>query len=325
MTTQQQQPMEEFDVVVVGGGAAGLNGGVTLGRARRSVAVIDAGEPRNAHADGVHMFLTRDGLPPADLLALGRQEVESYGGRIIDAGASTAAAATGGFVVTLDNGSLIGARRLLVTTGPTDVLPDVPGLRELWGRDVHHCPYCHGWELHGQRVGVLGSGPMVVHRALMFRQWVDDLVVFLHTAPEPTAVEAEQLAARGIRVVIGPVVALERSGGRLVGVRMADGSVIERQAMVVGPRMVARSQVLSGLGLEPVEHPLGMGEYIPSDAGRTSVPGVWVAGNVTDLSAGVLAAAAAGLVAAIGIISELIADDTARAVARYRESLQTVG
>ena len=325
MTTQQQQVLEEVDVVVIGGGAAGLNAGVTLGRARRSVAVIDAGEPRNAPADGVHMFLTRDGLPPAELIALGRQEVEHYGGRVIDARAATAAAAGDGFVVTLDDGSQLGARRLLVTTGLTDELPVLPGLRELWGRDVHHCPYCHGWELHGQRVGVLGSGPIVVHRALMFRQWAEDLVLFLHTAPEPSEEESEQLAARGIRVVSGPVAGLDLSGGRLAGVRMADGSVIERQAMVVGPRMVARSRVLSGVGLEPVEHPLGMGEYIPSEAGRTSVPGVWVAGNVTDISAGVIAAAAAGMAAAIGINSELIADDTVKAVARYRESLQTVG
>jgi thioredoxin reductase len=267
------------------------------------------------------MFLTRDGMSPSDLTGIGRQEVESYGGRFMDGTAVTASRSGQNFVVTIDDGRTITARRLVVTTGLTDELPDIPGVRELWGLDVHHCPYCHGWELDGRAVGVIGSGPRAVHQVLMFRQWVSDLILFLHTAPEPTAEEAEQLAARGIRVVTGRVDSLDIVDGRLAGVRMADGRVVARQSVVVAPQMMARSGVLSSLGLGPVPHPMGLGEFIESDAfGLTAEPGVWVAGNVADLSAGVIGAAAAGMVAATAVNADLIADDTRRAVAVYRDS-----
>lgn len=208
-----------------------------------------------------------------------------------------------------------------MTTGLTDELPDIPGIRELWGRDVHHCPYCHGWELDGRAVGVIGSGPLAVHQALMFRQWAADLILFLHTAPALTAEQAAQLAARGIRVITEPIDELVIDDGHLVGVRLTDGNVLPRQSVIVGPQMVARSQLLTTLGLIPTPHPMGMGEFIESDAtGLTAAPGVWVAGNVTDLSAGVITAAAAGMVAAVAVNADLTADDTRKAVAAYRMS-----
>ena len=165
-----------------------------------------------------------------------------------------------------------------MATGLVDELPDVSGLRERWGRDVLHCPYCHGWEVRDQAVGILGSGPMAVHQALLFRQLTSDLVLFAHTAPALTDEQAEQLAARGIRVVTGLVDALEVVDDRLSGVRLRDGTIVARQALVVGPRVVARSQVLASLGLHPTAHPLGVGEFVAADAtGLTEVPGVWVA------------------------------------------------
>jgi len=322
MTTPNEAPQSEFfDVAVIGGGAAGLTGAVTLGRARRSVVVIDSGDPRNAPAEGVHMFLTRDGISPAEFAELGRQEVRSYGGRLITGTAASARRVRDGFEVTLESGAVIGARRLLVTTGLVDELPEVPGLRELWGRDVHHCPYCHGYELSGRTVGVLASGPRAAHQALMFRQWVDDVVLFQHTAPEPTADELDQLAARGIKVVAGRVTSLDIDNGRLSGVRLADGTVLARQSLVVAPRFVARSQLLQSLGLTATEHPMGLGEFIAADpTGLTVVPGVWVAGNVTDLTAGVVVAAAGGMTAAAAINADLIAEDIRNAVAVQRNS-----
>jgi thioredoxin reductase len=308
---------KQFDVAVIGGGAAGLSAAVALGRSRRTVIVLDDGTPRNAPADGVHNFLTRDGMPPAELLAVGRDEAEAYGGQIVRASATEARRAHGGFAVTTSGGEVIHARRLVVATGLTDDLPDVPGVRELWGSDVVHCPYCHGWEHADQATGVLGSGPLAVHQALLFRQLTDDLVLFQHTAPPLTAEESEQLAARGIRVVTGPVERLERSNGRLTGVRMRDGTVIARTTLVVGPRMVARSRVLASLGLGPVPHPLGaaMGELIESDqTGRTAAEGVWVAGNVTDIQAHVIMAAAQGAFAGAAVNADLVAEDTQRAV-----------
>jgi thioredoxin reductase len=308
---------KHFDVAVIGGGAAGLSAALALGRSRRTVVVLDEGTPRNAPAAGVHGFLSRDGTPPAELLGKGRAEVEAYGGVIIRAAVRTARRTGDGFAVTAGGGEAIHARRLVVATGLTDELPDVPGVRELWGSDVVHCPYCHGWEHAGQAMGVLGSGPMAVHQALLFRQLTDDVVLFLHTAPPLTADQAEQLAAVGVRVVFGPVERLERSGGRLTGVRMRDGTVIARTAVAVGPRMVARSRVLRSLGLEPVPHPQGaaFGEQIESGpAGQTSVPGVWVAGNVTDIQAHVITAAAQGLMAGAAVNADLVDEDTQRAV-----------
>jgi len=316
-----QRDNRHFDVAVIGGGAAGLSAAVALGRARRSVIVLDDGTPRNAPASGVHNFLTRDGTPPTELLALGRKEAEQYGALIVPAEATGARRAQGGFEVSTADGETVSARRLIVTTGLADELPDVPGVRELWGRDVVHCPYCHGWEVRDQPIGVLASGPMAVHQTLLFRQWTDDLVLFTHTGPPLTDEQAEQLAARGIRVVTGPVERLETADGRLTGVRMRDGSLVARSVLVAGPRMMARSAVLRSLGLSPVPHPLSaeVGEFIESDpTGLTAVPGVWVAGNVTDIQAQVISAAAQGLTAAAALNGDLIAEETQQAVEAAR-------
>jgi thioredoxin reductase len=308
--TGVQEPDGGYDVVVVGGGAAGLSGAVTLARARRSVLVVDAGEPRNAPAAGVHSYLTRDGTPPHELLAVGREEARRYGAHVVGGRVEGADRDGDGFVVTLAGGGArhrVRARRLLVTTGLVDELPDVPGVRELWGRDVVHCPYCHGWEISDQAIGVLATGPMAVFQALLFRQWSPDVVLFRHTAPPPSDDERAQLAGRGIRVVDGKVEALELAGDRLGGVRLETGEVVPRQAVAVQPRFLARAGVLTTLGLEAREHPQGIGTYVPSDpTGRTDVPGVWIAGNVADPLAQVISAAAAGNTAAAAINVDLL-------------------
>ncbi|CAA9298190.1 MAG: Thioredoxin reductase [uncultured Actinomycetospora sp.] len=313
---------EPLDVLVLGGGAAGLAGALTLARSRRSVLVLDAGEPRNAPAAGVHAFLTRDGLPPAELVRLGRAEVESYGGRIRAATATTARREGELFAVDTADGDTLWARRLLVATGLVDELPDLPGVRELWGHDVLHCPYCHGWEVRDQAVAVLGAGPNSLHQVKLFRQLTADLVYLRHHAPALTAEEAEVLAALDVPVIEEEVTALETADGRLSGVRLADGRVIARSALVVGPRFVARSGLLEDLGVEVADHPLG-GRYVTTadTTGRTAVPGVWVAGNVTDLSAQVVAAAAEGTMAGARINADLVEEDIARAVARRREGV----
>jgi len=312
--------MAELDVVVIGGGAAGLSGALMLARARRSVLVVDAGTPRNAPAAGVHGLLGRDGTPPAELLDRGRAEVRSYGGEIVRGEVETVERDGDRFAVRVAGGGTLRARRLLVTTGLVDELPDVPGLRERWGRDVVHCPYCHGWEVRDRAIGVLATGPMSVHQALLFRQWSADVTLFTHRAPAPDPEQAERLAARGIAVVTGEVAALEVAGDRLTGVRLADGTVIAREVVAVAPRMVARAGLLESLGLRAVEHPSGAGEHVPADpTGRTEVAGVWVAGNVTDLSAQVGTAAAAAAFAAAQINLELVTEETDAAVAAYRD------
>ncbi|MCZ7430596.1 NAD(P)/FAD-dependent oxidoreductase [Streptomyces sp. WMMC1477] len=308
-----------YDVVVLGGGAAGLSGALTLARARRSVLVIDAGAPRNAPAEGVHGLLGREGMAPGELLARGREEVRHYGGRVLSGEATAVVREEDGFRVALADGASVRGRRVLVASGLVDELPEVPGLRERWGRDVLHCPYCHGWEVRDQPIGVLASGPLSVHQALLLRQWSEDVTYFAHTMPPPEGEDAEKLAARGIPVVHGEVASVEVGDGRLTDVRLSDGTVVRRAALVVSPRMVARAGFLSGLGLKPVAHPSGAGEHLPVDAaGRTDVPGVWAAGNVTEPSAQVGPAAAAGTAAAAQINADLIAEETRRAVEARR-------
>jgi thioredoxin reductase len=296
-----------------------LSAALMLARSRRSVVVVDAGEPRNAPAAGVHGFLSRDGMPPGELLERGRAEVRGYGGEVLPGEVTSVSRRGDGFAVRLADGRELGARRLLVATGLVDELPEVPGVRERWGRDVLHCPYCHGWEVRDQAIGILATGPRSVHQALLFRQLSSDVTFFTHTGSLSDD-DVERLAARDIRVVDGEVAAVEVAGDRLVGVRLADGATVRREAVAVAPRMSARAGFLAELGLQPEEHPAGGGTFFPSDAaGRTAVPGVWVAGNVTDLAAQVGAAAAAGAFAAAQINADLVEEETRLALAARRD------
>lgn len=319
---------QRYDVVIVGGGAAGLSGALALGRARRSVLVIDAGEPRNAPASHVHNYLGRESTPPGELLAIGRGEAAGYGAEIVEGRVASAerlpesGEGEQGFRVVTEDGRSVEARRLLVTTGLVDELPPVPGLAARWGREVLHCPYCHGHEVADRPIGVLSTGPLAVHQALMWRQWSDDVTLFLHTGPEPTEEEYEQLAARGVAVVDGEVAGLEVADDRFTGVTLASGRVVPREALVVQARFTARSAVLESLGLKPVAQEMGgavIGSYIPTDpTGATEVPGVWAAGNVTRLTEQVIGAAAAGLMAGGAVNGDLITEDTRLAVAARR-------
>lgn len=303
---------QKYDVAVIGGGPAGLSGAVALSRSRRSVVVVDAEAPRSASAGIVHGFLSRDGVTPLELAGIGRAEVLRYGGVILPTTAVTARQVNDGFEVSLDDDRTVTARRSLVTTGLSDELPDIPGVAERWGRDVVHCPHCHGWELRDQPVGVLATHTeWAVHQALMFRQLTTEVTLFQHTAPTLTNPQVAQLTAWGIGVVTGTVGSLEIADDRVVGLRLADGRVWACSAIVVAPRLAANSGVLTSLGIRPTAHPTGIGESIPADStGLTKVSGVWVAGNVTDLSAHMMSAAAHGATVGAAINADLIAEDT---------------
>jgi thioredoxin reductase len=304
---------EQYDVVVVGGGTAGLSAGLVLARSRRRVVVVDAGEPRNAPSDGVHAFLTRDGVPPAELAQLGRDEVESYGGEL-RAGRAVSASRDGDVIdVRLEDGTTLRTRRLVVASGVVDELPDVPGLREGWGHDVVHCPYCHGWEVRDQRIGVLVCGPMAGHQSLLFRQLTDDLTL-LRNGQDLAVEDLDGLVARGVRVVDQAVAELERDeGGRLVGARLADGSLVPLDVVTVQPRLVARSPVLDSLGVPRT--PVVMADqvighrYEADPLTFQAAPGVWLAGNVTDPSGQVVHAAGAGVRAGAVVNADLAHED----------------
>jgi thioredoxin reductase len=305
-----QYDTTEYDVVVIGGGAAGLSAALVLSRARRRVLVVDAGSPRNAPAAHMHGFLSRDGLPPGELLAIGRGEVRNYGGEII-AGTVTGLVPDDrrGFRVLLGDGQRISARRLLVTTGLRDELPDIPGLRERWARDVLHCPYCHGHEVRDQQLGVIGGGPGAVRYAQIVRQWTHDLVYF--TPPDLlTTTERSELVARAIGVVEGAIEQLVVKDDRLCGVVMDDGCVVPRDALFVPPRFVPNNQLVVDLGCTVDDD----GWVVTDATGHTGVAGVWAAGNVVDPRAQVITAAGAGSAAAIALNADLTEDDVRDAV-----------
>lgn len=309
--------MSRYDVVVIGAGAAGLSGALALVRSRRSVLVIDDDRPRNAPAAHVHNFLTRDGAPPSEIYAIGRAEVAGYGGQFAT-GTVTSVRRGEVFTVELSDGTTYGARRILLTSGLTDVLPDVRGLAEQWGKDVLHCPYCHGWEVRDQAIGVLAISPLAAHQAQLFRQLSHDVTLFLHTAPRLTDEQREELAARQIAVVQGKVEQIEVLDGKLTGVRLEGGEVVSRDVLAVQPTLRAKANFLTELGLEvSAQEVRGIvyGDALVVDAqGQTAVPGVFAAGNVTDPMAQLIHAAGAGLQAGAAINGDLIAEDTRSAL-----------
>jgi thioredoxin reductase len=286
-----------------------------LSRARRRVAVLDSGEPRNAPAAHMQGFLSRDGMPPRDLVAAGRAEVQQYGGRLVEGVVTDVRRRHDArrFAVRLASGATMTARRVLFATGLRDEIPDIPGFRDRWGRDLLHCPYCHGYEVRDQPLGVLGRGPETVQHALIIRQWSSDVVLFAHGG-DLTASDRERLGACGIDVVDTPVAGLVVDDDALTGVELQDGRVIARAAVFVRPRFVPNNDLLADLGCENNDD----GWPVIDQTGATSVPGVWVAGNAANPRAQVITAAGEGSAAAIAINNDLVDEDVHEAVLSSR-------
>ena len=302
--------MNEHDILVVGGSAAGLSAALVLLRARRTVVVVDAGAPRNAPASRMHGFLTRDGSRPRHLISEGRAEVSGYGGTLIE---DSVICMKPGFRVRLQSGDRLTARRILFAAGLRDELPDIPGIQDRWGRDVLHCPYCHGYEFRDQPLAVLGGTPEAVQHAVMIRQWSPDVALFPHTDVLREE-QRELLTACDIRIVPGHVAGVVVHTDELRGVELTDGRVIPRTAVFVRPRLVPNSRLLVDLGCEADES-----GWVTHDAtGRTTVPGVWVAGNAADPRAQVITAAGQGSAAAIALNADLIDEDVQRSLAEHR-------
>ena len=257
----------------------------------------------------MHGFLSRDGMPPSELLAAGRAESAGYGVELVD---DRVDAVEPGFFVRLAGGRVLEARRILFATGVGDELPEIPGVRERWGRDLLHCPYCHGWEVRDRPVGVLGTQVGSVEHAQLVRQWSDDVVFFVHDY-DLTATEAAGLEARRVGIVRGKLARLVVEYDRLTGVELTDGRVIARTAVFIRPGNVPHPDgLLAGLGCETDE----AGFATVDGTGRTSVPGVWAAGNVVDPRAQVITAAGAGSAAAIALNADLVREDVERAEAQ---------
>ncbi|MEU8755127.1 NAD(P)/FAD-dependent oxidoreductase [Streptomyces chartreusis] len=300
---------ESYEVVVVGGGAAGLSAALVLGRARRRTLVVDAGEPRNAPAAHMQGYLSRDGMSPAEFLAVGREEIARYGVELVRDRAVDVTR-DGDFTVALASGRSVRARRLVVATGLRDELPDVPGVAERFGNDVLHCPYCHGWEVRDQAFGVLATTPLSVHQALMVSQWSKDVTFFLHEVAESDLPDDDlrRLAAAGVKVVPGEVAELVIENDRLTGVRLADGTVHAREVVFTAPRAVPQTGLLQKLGADFQETPFGSYPMV-DPTGLTSVPGVWAAGNAMGYAEQVINAASGGYRAGAFINGELLMTD----------------
>ncbi len=308
----EQYDNTQYDVVIVGGGAAGLSAALMLGRARRRVVVVDAGQPRNRFASHMHGVLGHEGLPPSELIAKGRTEVAAYGVEFVEGevvrldGAPDATEIT----VTLAEGGEIRARAAILTMGLTDELPDVPGLAARWGRTVLHCPYCHGWEVRGQRLGVLATSPMALHQVQLVRQWSDDVVFFAADAGPLAPDTLRRLRSRGIRVVTEPVVEIQGDGddATIDGVRTADGSVHQVDAVFTAGTLRPHAGFLAHLGLDHTDG--SAGPVLAVDlAGRTSHPRIWAAGNVNNPMANVPLAIGSGSMAGAAVNAALVEEE----------------
>ena len=255
-----------------------------LARARRRVIVIDAGRPRNRFAHAAHGFLGQDGRPPAEIREAARKQVLAYPTAEFREDEATHAQADGeSFVVRLASGAAIRARRLVLATGVIDELPDVPGLRERWGATVLHCPYCHGYEVAGRRLGVLATTPHSVHQALLLPDWSSDVTLFTNGVIVPDDAERAKLAARGVRIDTRAVESLAGDGKaqdsrELTGIRVAGGEVLPIEALFVGPRTRAASPLAEQLGCAFDEGPSGL--FVRTTPRKeTTAPGVFAAGD----------------------------------------------
>lgn len=307
-----------WDTILLGGGAAGLSAGVVLARAQFATLVVDGGAPRNAPADHMHGYLTRDGMAPGEFAATGQGELTRYGARLVRAMVTDARQAPDGtFELRLDDGRVLRARSVLVATGLTDELPDVPGLSERWASEVHHCPHCHGYEVRGRTIAVIGGGVAAgsKHLAALMRRYSSS-VTFCVNGVELSTAERQRLTAYGVHLVDAGVTRVRSTGtagGDPVAIELDNGETVECAAIFVSPRPVPHDEVLTALGAakDPVSGLVAVDSH-----GATDVPGIWAARERGQPPRQVVAAAAAGATAAIGMTGWLLEQELSAAVSR---------
>lgn len=298
------------DVVIIGGGAAGLSAALVLGRARRNVLVLDAGQPRNAPAAASHGVFTREGTPPLELLQIARNQLRGYPTIEVREGAAVSVeAALEHFHVMTDSGERIETRRLLLAYGLTDTLPEIAGLDAFWGESVLHCPYCHGWEVRDGALAYIANGTVAIEFGALLLGWSRDLVLCTNGPGDLTAEQRKQLRKNGIQVREQRIVGVEGAGRKLRAILFEDGPVLSRSALFVRPTVTPRMDFSVVLGCDHTE----AGFVNADDLGHTSVPGVFAAGDLVTPFQQVIRAAATGSTAAAGINHSLAAEDFAQA------------
>ncbi|MDT0683445.1 NAD(P)/FAD-dependent oxidoreductase [Roseicyclus sp. F158] len=297
----------DHDVIIIGGSFAGLSAAMQLARARRNVLVLDTGTPRNRHAASSHGFPGQDGRAPAEIKSALRTELGMYPTvRFRDAEATEASRKEGGFRLSLATGEEITARRLVLAYGVSDTLPDLPGVAERWGASVLHCPYCHGYELNQQPVGVLAKDERAMHQALLLPDW-GPTTLFTQGTFQPTPAQQQALEARGVTLEEVPITGLVGSAPALEAVRLADGRAIPVAGLFIAPQTRPAVDLAALLGCEAKDGPTG--PYLAVDGMQvTSVPGVFAAGDLASPMANATLAAAAGVMAGGAAHQSLIFD-----------------
>jgi thioredoxin reductase len=294
------------DVVIVGAGPAGLSGALILGRCRRRVLVCDAGHPRNAASQALHGYLTRDGIRPAELLQIGREQLRSYTSvELIHAEVTAVTRTNDGFEISIDNQRKVFARKLLLTTGVVDHLPDIEGLAALYGKSVFHCPYCDGWEHRDQPIAIYGRKDHGSGLALELTGWSNDLVLCTDGPAELSEAERGQLARHSIPVREERISRLEGNEGQLERIVFANGDALQRQAMFFNTGQDQHCDLAEKLGCEFTER----GAVRTGEFEMTNVPGLYVAGDASRAVQLAIVAAAEGAEAAFAINKALIKED----------------
>lgn len=294
-----------YDAIIIGGSFAGLSAALYIARARRSVCVIDAGAPRNRFAAHSHGFFAQDGNTPAAMLASARSQVAAYPTATLVAGEVGSATRNGdGFSVSVATGEVLEGTSLVLAFGLSDELPTIPGLAERWGQSVLHCPYCHGYEVSGQRLGVLNVSPMSVHQAMLIAEW-GPTTFYLNGATDPDKASIVMLWDRGIAIEPAPVAALHGEGAGLSAIELGDGRMTALDALFLGPRTRLNSPIAVQLGCDLDEGPFGV--MIRTDAAKmTTVPGIYAAGDITRAAHTIAWASADGVTAGLAVHRALV-------------------
>ena len=286
------------DVVIIGGSFAGLAGALQLGRARRKVTVLDTGLPRNRFAPHSHGLLGHDHKPPLDILAEARQQLARYPSvRLVNARADSISGAIDDFAVLTNDGESLRARRLLLSYGVTDRMPDIPGFAECWGRSIVPCPYCDGFEVADRHWGLVYAGPQALHAVSLFHDWTDRLTLFAD-GHDISAEDRADLARRNVPVIDGSIAAIAHADGRIAGVDLDTGRHVAVDVLFAHPRNAPSASLHDALGLETVDTPVGIALKV-DDRRQTSLPGIYAAGDLANPMASVTLASAHGAMAAI--------------------------
>lgn len=297
---------QRFDVAIIGGGPAGLNAALVLGRARKDVLVIDEGRPRNRVTRESHGFLTRDGIKPAEFRRIAKEQILAYPSvHFAEETATAIEGSDGNFCITTAAGTTYRSKKLLFAVGMKDLPLDINGLTEVYGKSAFVCPYCDGWELRDQPLALIAKGPRALHLAKTIAGWSDTYTILTHGADEWTDAEREELRQHDVPFYTSPILRIESVEGMVQRIVLEDGTIVPCTGIFFAPKLTTGSDLPKALGCEVSE----TGTVVVDALGKTSVPGVYCAGDAaTPHQYQVIAAAALGAAAAAGINGELLAE-----------------